>query len=301
EVAFNNENKKPETFAQSLGWMFGQRIGGRGLFTETNHEKWSMQRKLFDPAFRKKYLLGLLGIFNQCADEAVNYLSQFGDGKIEVKMADVCGRVTLDTIGKSTFGMKDLNVIADPDNKLTKAISYVFKAGSILFHNSIIAEEVDEVIGDKEDITQNELNKLEYMARLFKETLRLYGPAGGIHKICAKEFIACGFRIPANTFLMLHHQAMIADEQFFDEPDKFDPERWINEDRRRMYAYLPFGLGPRSCIGQNFALMEAKVVLAKFIQRFDISLVPGQSFTMITEVTSKPKDGTLCYLKSRKH
>ncbi|PIK32987.1 putative cholesterol 24-hydroxylase, partial [Apostichopus japonicus] len=94
-----------------------------------------------------------------------------------------------------------------------------------------LKQEVDEVIGDKEDITQNELNKLEYMARLFKETLRLYGPAGGIHKICAKEFIACGFRIPANTFLMLHHQAMIADEQFFDEPDKFDPERWINEDR----------------------------------------------------------------------
>lgn len=74
--------------------------------------------------FLNRYLLGLLGIFNQCADEAVDYLSQFGDGKIEVKMADVCGRVTLDTIGKvsvyiylGVYGHKIRHKLYTPDSQ----------------------------------------------------------------------------------------------------------------------------------------------------------------------------------------
>lgn len=405
EIGLNPENTKPDSFAKTLGSVFGQRIGGRGLFTETNHEKWSKQRKLFDPAFRRKYLIGLLGIFNDCADKAVDYLNEFADGKTEIRMADVCGRVTLQTIGTSTFGMKEMNVISEPDNYFTKAINNVFHAACLLFHNAFLAEydprksmrvfredvreggafirktakdaiitrmeevkrgeetvndilsfilrasqslkddlnfgleemidefvtffvagqdttanllascllclgryphimktlrkEVDDVVGDKQHISQHELNKLEYLSLVIKETLRLYGPAGGFHKICGKKFNACGYTIPAGSFVMLSHQAVVSDERFFDDPDTFDPERWRKEDPRRMYAYFPFAIGPRSCIGQNFALMEAKIVLAKLLQNFDISLVPGQSFDVITLITTRPKDGTMCYLTRR--
>ncbi|KAK7907126.1 hypothetical protein WMY93_015738 [Mugilogobius chulae] len=88
-------------------------------------------------------------------------------------------------------------------------------------------------------------------------------------------------------------------EKFFKDPLKFDPDRFHPDAPKPYYCYYPFALGPRSCIGQNFAQIEIKVVIAKLIQRFDFTLVPGQSFDIKETGTLTPKSGVLCKIKHR--
>ncbi|XP_043074573.1 cholesterol 24-hydroxylase-like isoform X1 [Puntigrus tetrazona] len=86
-------------------------------------------------------------------------------------------------------------------------------------------------------------------------------------------------------------------EQYFKDPLKFDPERFDVNAPKPYYCYYPFALGPRSCLGQVFSQMEARVVLAKLLQRFEFNLVPGQSFDIKDSGTLRPKSGVICYIK----
>jgi len=90
-------------------------------------------------------------------------------------------------------------------------------------------------------------------------------------------------------------------ENYFPEPLNFNPERFLNESEAvQSFTYFPFSLGPRNCIGQNFAQFEAKTIIAKMIQNFDFELLQNQSFKLKLEGTIRPIDGVLCYLRPRK-
>lgn len=87
---------------------------------------------------------------------------------------------------------------------------------------------------------------------------------------------------------------------FFEDPLEFRPERFSPDSAPiPNYTYYPFSTGPRNCIGQNFAQIEAKVLLAKFVQRFNLHLDPKQSFGLIETTTIRPIDGTRCTLTYR--
>ncbi|XP_042338574.1 cholesterol 24-hydroxylase-like [Plectropomus leopardus] len=90
-------------------------------------------------------------------------------------------------------------------------------------------------------------------------------------------------------------------EKFFKDPLTFDPDRFHPDAPKPYYCYYPFALGPRSCLGQTFAQMEAKVVMAKLLQRFDFSLVPGQTFDVEDTGTLRPKSGVVCSVRHRNH
>ena len=87
--------------------------------------------------------------------------------------------------------------------------------------------------------------------------------------------------------------ALHRDPRFFPDPERFDPERFADgwEDRIPRYAYLPFGGGPRVCIGNGFAMMEARLILAAIAQRCRLSLVPSQKITPVQLVTTRPRHG----------
>ncbi|MBN3279358.1 CP46A hydroxylase, partial [Polyodon spathula] len=88
-------------------------------------------------------------------------------------------------------------------------------------------------------------------------------------------------------------------EKFFKEPLKFDPERFHPDEPKPYYCYFPFALGYCSCLGQTFSQMEAKVVMAKLLQRFRFLLVLGQTFKIMDTGTLRHRDGVVCTVKSR--
>ncbi|NXA91278.1 CP46A hydroxylase, partial [Melanocharis versteri] len=159
--------------------------------------------------------------------------------------------------------------------------------------------EVDEVLGAKRDVDYEDLGKLTYLSQVLKESLRLYPPVSGTLRRLEKEHVISGIRIPANTTIFLSTYVMGRMEKFFKDPLTFDPDRFSKDAPKPYYCYFPFSLGPRSCIGQVFAQMEVKVVMAKLLQRFEFQLVPGQSFKLLEAGTLKPLDGVICKLKPR--
>ncbi|XP_059579197.1 cholesterol 24-hydroxylase isoform X3 [Alligator mississippiensis] len=159
--------------------------------------------------------------------------------------------------------------------------------------------EVDEVIGTKRNISYADLGNLQYLTQVLKESLRLYPPVPGTVRWTGKENIIEGIRIPANVTLFFSSYVMGRMETFFKDPMNFNPDRFSNSAPKPYFSYFPFSLGPRSCVGQIFSQMEAKVVMAKLLQRFEFQLAPGQSFEIVDTGTLKPRDGVMCILKPR--
>ncbi|XP_063079351.1 cholesterol 24-hydroxylase-like [Engraulis encrasicolus] len=162
-----------------------------------------------------------------------------------------------------------------------------------------LKEEVDDVLGVKQDISNEDLGRLTYLNQVLKETLRLYPTAPGTTRRIAKDMVINGIRVPGNCGLLFSSFVSSRLDRFFKDPLTFDPERFNMNAPKPYYCYFPFALGPRSCLGQNFSQIEAKVAMAKLLQRFDFSLVPGQSFEILDTGTLRPESGVMCTLKLR--
>uniref|UniRef100_A0A667Y9Z0 Cholesterol 24-hydroxylase-like n=1 Tax=Myripristis murdjan TaxID=586833 RepID=A0A667Y9Z0_9TELE len=136
--------------------------------------------------------------------------------------------------------------------------------------------------------------------QVLKETLRLYPTAPGTSREVHEDMVINGIHIPGGVTCFSSYVTSRMDK-FFKDPLTFDPDRFHPDAPKPYYCYYPFSLGPRSCLGQNFAQMEAKVVMAKLLQRFEFNLVPGQSFDIRDVGTLRPKDGVMSHIKHRNH
>jgi cytochrome P450 len=128
---------------------------------------------------------------------------------------------------------------------------------------------------------------------VFEEALRLYPPAHTIARTAVKEDWIGGVRIPPGAAVFISIYATHRNPTLWPEPERFDPERFVPEAaaKRHRFAYLPFGGGPRICIGNGFAMAEALVILATIAQRYRLRLVPGFEVKPIGLVTLRPKHG----------
>ncbi|KAM7395738.1 hypothetical protein PAMA_007152 [Pampus argenteus] len=164
-----------------------------------------------------------------------------------------------------------------------------------------VKKEVDDVIGMKHDITNDDLAKLIYLGQVLKETLRIYPTAPGTSRDIPEDIVIDGIHVPGGVICLFSSYVTGRMDKFFKDPLKFDPDRFHPDAPKPYYCYYPFALGPRSCLGQNFAQMEAKVVMAKLLQRFDFMLTPGQTFDILDNATLRPKSGVVCSIKHRNH
>ncbi|KAK9531043.1 hypothetical protein VZT92_010494 [Zoarces viviparus] len=162
-----------------------------------------------------------------------------------------------------------------------------------------VRKEVDDVIGMKQDITCDDLGKLTYLSQVLKETLRIYPTAPGTSREIQEDIVIDGIHIPGGVTCFFSSYVTGRMDKFFKDPLTFDPDRFHEDAPRPYYCYFPFALGPRSCLGKNFAQMEAKVVMAKLLQRFDFTLLPGQTFDLEDCGTLRPKSAVVCSVRHR--
>lgn len=119
--------------------------------------------------------------------------------------------------------------------------------------------------------TVEQISQLKYMHQVLKETLRRYPPVRTIGKYCKKDCVVPGgYKIKAGSMVSVNIYSMHLNPKVYPDPYRFDPDRWTPEEeqKRSRFAWLPFSTGPRACIGQAFALQEAKIVLAMLLHRF---------------------------------
>jgi cytochrome P450 len=144
-----------------------------------------------------------------------------------------------------------------------------------------------------------DLPRLTYADRVIKEAMRLYPPAWIMARQARKEVVLGGHVIPEKAYVVMSPWVVHRDARYFQDPDRFLPERWECglEDKLPRQAYFPFGGGPRVCIGRAFALMEATLALATIVQRFRMELlrevVPQASLSL------RPKGGVPVRLHDR--
>ncbi|XP_063127977.1 cytochrome P450 3A1-like [Rattus norvegicus] len=112
--------------------------------------------------------------------------------------------------------------------------------------------------------------EMEYLDMVFNETLRLYPVTGRLHRMCKKDIELDGVFIPKGSMVMIPLYPLQHDPQHWPEPEEFRPERFSKENKCRTghYVYLPFGNGPRNCLGMRFALMSMKLAVTKVLQNF---------------------------------
>jgi len=161
--------------------------------------------------------------------------------------------------------------------------------------------EVFDVLGDKQNVAFDDLAKLHQLGLVIKETLRRHPPATGLLRKITKDQEIGGYKMPADVAILTSTYVSSHFPEYWTNPEEFDPYRFDDEElvKRSHYNYFPFSLGPRNCIGQHFAQIEAKVLLSRFLQTFKFSLVPGQSRKILERTTLRPKDGVICTLTKR--
>jgi cytochrome P450 len=157
---------------------------------------------------------------------------------------------------------------------------------------SRLEREVDAVLAGR-SATAADLPKLVYAKQVIQESMRLYPPVWGIARMTAEEDQIGDVTIPAGAPVLLAQYVTHRHRGFWDNPEGFDPDRFLPErsEGRHPYAYFPFGAGPRICIGNHFALIESVLILATITSRWSLNLIPGRPVIPEARVTLRPKHG----------
>lgn len=152
-----------------------------------------------------------------------------------------------------------------------------------------LRSEISSVLGSRAPV-EADLARLPYVGAVFSETLRLYPPGWGFGRKALRATSVGGYQIPAGTVVWMSPWVMHRDSRWFSDPLSFAPERWLAGLHRTLPrgAYIPFGLGPRRCLGSSFATLEGTLALVELVRRFDFSLPPTVSVLPKPSLTLRP-------------
>ena len=149
--------------------------------------------------------------------------------------------------------------------------------------------------------TLEDLPRLRYTTMVVEEAMRLYPPAWALSRTAKRADTLGGYPVPAGSEAIIIPYVTHRHPDFWDAPDRFDPERFTpaRRETRPRFSYVPFGAGPRLCIGQHFAMTEMLIVVATLAQRFRLRLAPGATVTPDPSITLRPRDGVPMILHER--
>jgi cytochrome P450 len=160
--------------------------------------------------------------------------------------------------------------------------------------------ELDTILGDRSP-SLDDLSKLTYAGNVITEALRLYPPAWGLARVAIEDHEIAGYPVKKGMGIAMAQWVVHRDARWYEAPEEFRPERWEGDFLKRLprFAYFPFGGGPRQCIGNAFAMMEATLILATIAQRYRLRLVPGHPVVPLASITLRPRYGVRVLLESR--
>jgi cytochrome P450 len=161
-------------------------------------------------------------------------------------------------------------------------------------------EELHAVL-DRRALSPADLAQLPYLRGVMNEVLRLFPPAYIMARETVEPVELGGYEFAPGTTILFSQWVTHRDPRWFDDPDAFRPERWLDglEDRLPRCAYFPFGAGPRRCLGEGFALLEAATVIATIARRFSFRLLPGHPVIPEPLVTLRQRSGIHMQLHAR--
>lgn len=163
-----------------------------------------------------------------------------------------------------------------------------------------LQEEADR-LGKDRKLSFADLAALPYAKMVFEETLRLYPPAHTISRRAVAEDVMGGVRVPAGSLVSISSYVTHRSPNLWPDPAHFDPERFTPERSagRHRFAYIPFGGGPRICIGMPFAIAEAQIILATLARSFKVKLLPDRPVEAVGMITLRAKGGIWANLEKR--
>jgi cytochrome P450 len=160
--------------------------------------------------------------------------------------------------------------------------------------------EIAAIAGDGPILIEH-TKKMAFTRNVFREALRLYPPITFIPRVASVDTVVAGRRVKRGTMVMIAPWTLHRHRAFWRDPDAFDPDRFLPERERdiRPGTYIPFGLGPRVCVGAAFATVEAGLILASLVRRYDITVDRPEGVRPVARLTTRPAREIMCRLRRR--
>jgi cytochrome P450 len=160
--------------------------------------------------------------------------------------------------------------------------------------------ELDEVL-EGHAPKPEDADRLPFTRNVILEAMRLYPPAYAFGREALQDCEIAGYAIPAGSTIFMVPWVLHRDPRWFPDPERFNPDRWNGDFAKTLptFAYVPFGGGPRRCIGNSFAMMEAVLLLATIARKFRVRVVPDHPVEPFASITLRPKHGIRVTLATR--
>ncbi|XP_033216696.1 cytochrome P450 4C1-like [Belonocnema kinseyi] len=156
----------------------------------------------------------------------------------------------------------------------------------------IARTEIYEILTESDGkMGMTEINRLNYLDRCIKEALRLFPSVPGVARVIDEDLQLKNYLAPAGTNIHLHIFDLHRDPKFWPDPLVYDPDRFLPEkvQNRHSFSYIPFSAGPRNCIGQKFAMLEIKALMAHLVYHFDMEAIDeSQNVILLQDLTMRP-------------
>jgi len=253
------------------------------------------------PAFiktpRRRKFKQAMDTLDKAVKEIINHHRSKNDGTMDAKsLLDVMLYSTDDngkTMSDQQVRDEVITILIAGHETVASALTWAcYLIASNPQVESQLQQEINQVLQGRSP-TVEELPNLDFSRRVFDEALRLYPPAWLVTRKAVHDDEINGVKIPAGSLMVVSITNVHKNGKFWENPLIFDPDRFIQDEStdRPKFAYLPFGGGPRLCIGNHFALIEGPLVLATIYQKFSLRLQPDLNVKVDALVTLRPHAG----------